>query len=115
VIESRTVSEDLTMDERMQRLAEMRDDPALDLSLDANAIGGLLAGIFGGDVTGSDGQCASCATVSVMGTMRVYMRGPGIVVRCPACTNVVLRVVETPRGRMLDLRGVSYVRLELPS
>lgn len=109
------MSEDRAVDERMQRLAEMRDDPAVDLSLDANAIGGLLARIFGADVTGSDGQCASCATVSLMGTMRVYMRGPGIVVRCPACTQVVLRVVETPRGTMVDLRGVSFVRLELPS
>jgi hypothetical protein len=103
------------MDERRQRLAEMRDDPAVDLSLDANAIGGLLAGIFGADVTGAPGQCASCATVSVIGTMRVYMRGPGIVVRCPACTQVVLRVVDSPGGRLVDLRGVSFVRLGLPS
>ena len=62
------MSEDQAMDERMRRLAEMREDPALDLSLDANAIGGLLAGIFGADVTGSDGQRASCHTVSFMGT-----------------------------------------------
>jgi hypothetical protein len=103
------------VDERLERLAEMRDDPAVDLSLDANAIGGLLAGIFGSEVTGMPGQCANCATVSLVGTMRVYMRGPGIVVRCPACTQVVLRVVETPKGRMVDLRGVSYVRLGLPS
>src|SRR5438132_10845327 len=106
-----SMSEDQAMDERMRRLAEMREDPALDLSLDANAIGGLLAGIFGADVTGSDGQCASCHTVSLMGTMRVYMRGPGIVVRCPACTQVVLRVVQSPDGTMVDLRGAAYVRL----
>lgn len=96
------------MDERM---ALMRDDPAVDLTVDANAIAGLLAGLFGADVTASHGQCASCGTVSLVGTMRVYMRGPGVVVRCPACAEVVLRVVETPRGRMVDLRGVASVEL----
>ena len=52
------------------RLAEMRDDPAIDLVLDANALGGMLAGLFGADVTGSPGQCAHCHTVSMVGTMR---------------------------------------------
>ena len=94
-----------------ERVAEMRDDPAVDLTVDANAIGGMLAGLFGADVTGSQGQCAHCHTVSVMGTMRVYMRGPGVVVRCPACAQVVMRVVTTPTGMYLDVSGASYVRI----
>ena len=52
------------------RVAEMRDDPAVDLVLDANALGGMLAGLFGADVTGCPGQCAHCHTVSMVGTMR---------------------------------------------
>jgi hypothetical protein len=44
--------------------------------------------------------------------MRAYVRGPGVVVRCPACAEVVMRIVETPRGTMVDLRGVAFVRLE---
>jgi hypothetical protein len=95
-----------------ERIAEMRDDPALDLTVDANAVGGLLATVFGVDVTGSPGQCATCHTVSVMGTMRVYMRGPGVVIRCPACTQVVLRIVETPTATFLDVSGASYVRIQ---
>jgi hypothetical protein len=98
--------------ERAERVAAMRDDPAVEVVVDGNAVGGLLAGLFGADVTGMPGQCASCHTVSIMGTMRVYMRGPGIVVRCPACTEVVLRVAHTPAGTMIDLRGAAYVRLE---
>ena len=103
------------MDERAQRVAEMRDDPAVDLVLDGSSIGGVLAAIFGADVTGMPGQCASCHTVHLIGTMRVYMRGPGIVVRCPSCTQVVLRVVETPTGTMVDLRGAAYVRVHIPT
>ena len=98
------------MDERAQRLAEMRDDPAGDLVLDGSSIGGLLATLLGADVTGMPGECASCGTVHLVGTMRVYMRGPGIVVRCPSCTEVVMRVVETPAGTMVDLRGVAALR-----
>jgi hypothetical protein len=105
------------MDDRSieQRVTEMRDDPAVDLVLDGSSIGGMLAGIFGADVTGMPGQCANCRTVNRMGSMRVYLRGPGIVVRCPSCAEVVLRVVQTPRGVMVDLRGAAYVRLEDPS
>ena len=97
--------------ERAQRVAEMRDDPAIDLVLDANAIGGLLAGLFGADVTGRAGECAHCHTVSTVATMRAYTRGPGIVVRCPACTDVVLRVVETPTEMYVDLAGMRTIRL----
>jgi hypothetical protein len=102
------------MDERAatlaERVAEMRDDPAGDLVVDGSAIGGLLASLLGVDVTGMPGQCASCQTVHLVGTMRVYMRGPGIVVRCPSCTAVVLRVVETPSGTMVDMRGIAALR-----
>lgn len=97
--------------ERAERVAEMRDDPAIDLVLDANAVAGLLAGLFGGDVTGSPGECAHCHTVSMVGTLRAYTRAPGTVLRCPACTQVVLRVVETPTGMLVDLAGIRTLRL----
>lgn len=96
--------------ERAERVTEMRDDPAIDLVLDANAVAGLLAGLFGGDVTGTPGECAHCHTVSMVGTMRAYTRAPGIVLRCPACTQVVLRVVETPTATVVDLGGIRTLR-----
>ena len=94
-----------------ERIAMMLEDPAVDLTVDANAIGGMLATVFGADVTGSPGQCAHCHTVSVVGTMRVYMRGPGVVVRCPACGQVVMRMVRTPTATYLDVSGASFVRI----
>jgi uncharacterized protein DUF6510 len=42
------------------------------------------------------------------------MRGPGIVVRCPACAEVVARIVETPRGLVFDLSGAAYLRVSGP-
>jgi hypothetical protein len=80
--------------------------------VDGNAIGGMLAVVFGREMTAAPGQCAHCGTVNEMGAMHVYMRGPGVVVRCPACGEVILRVVETPTAVMVDARGVAWVRFE---
>ncbi|HJP89953.1 MAG TPA: DUF6510 family protein [Candidatus Limnocylindrales bacterium] len=93
-----------------ERIALMRDDPAVDLTVDANAVAGLLMTAFGRDVTGEDERCAHCGTVSVVGTLRVYLRGPGVVVRCPACADVILRIVETPRGLRIDASGATRLR-----
>jgi hypothetical protein len=109
------MTEEPTMDERTatlaERVAEMRDDPAVHLVLDANALGGMLTGVFGADVTGSPGRCAHCHTVSMVGTMRAYTRGPGMVVRCPSCAQVILRVVQTPTATYVDASGVSWIRI----
>ena len=94
-----------------ERIALMRDDPAVELTVDGNAVAGLLASVFAAEVTSTPGQCATCHTVSVLGTMRVYMRGPGAIIRCPACAEVVLRIVETPTGTIVDVSGISYLRL----
>jgi hypothetical protein len=98
----------MTMDER---IALMRDDPAVELTVDANAIAGLLETVFGREVTAQQERCAHCGTVSLVGTLRVYLRGPGVVVRCPACAEVVLRIVETPTGVRVDLAGATHLAL----
>jgi hypothetical protein len=95
-----------------ERIALMRDDPAAGLTVDGNGIAGMLEELFGADMTARPGQCAHCHTVSVIGTMRVYPRGPGVVVRCPACAEVVLRIVRTDRGVLVDARGAAYIALE---
>ena len=94
-----------------ERMALMRDDPAVDLTVDGNAVGGMLASVFAVDMTGSAGQCAHCHTVSMVGTLRGYVRGPGVVLRCPACAEVVIRIVETPTGTLVDVSGASTLRL----
>lgn len=90
----------------------MRDDPAVALTVDGSGVGGLLAEVFGAEMTAAPGQCAHCHTVSVVGTMRAYMRGPGVVLRCPACAEVMLRVARTPRGTMVDARGAAYLLID---
>ncbi|MCI0346331.1 MAG: DUF6510 family protein [Chloroflexi bacterium] len=102
----RTLPEDAVMGEgeSMDSTGEGR--------LDGNAAGGILAGLFGCEMTAAPGRCAHCGTVNEMGAMHVYMRGPGVVIRCPACGEVVLRVVETTNATFVDARGAAYVRFE---
>lgn len=95
-----------------ERIALMRDDPAVELTVDGNGVGGLLTTVFAADVTASPGQCVNCRTVSLVGTLRAYVRGPGVVLRCPACAEVVLRIVETPAATFVDVSGMGLLRLE---
>jgi uncharacterized protein DUF6510 len=88
------------------------DDPAVDRELDGNALAGRLEAMFGVDMTAVPGRCAHCHTINMIGAMRVHMGGPGAVVRCPACDEVVLRVVETTEATYVDARGAAYLRFE---
>jgi hypothetical protein len=81
-----------------------------DTVLDGNAVAGLLATAFGSDLTTVPGQCIHCQTVSLVGQLRAYTRAPGVVLRCPACSSVVLRVVETPTAILVDTSGASWLR-----
>jgi hypothetical protein len=94
-----------------ERIALMRDDPAIELTVDGNGVAGILATVFAGEITASPGQCAHCHTVSMVGTMRAYVRGPGIVLRCPACAEVVIRIAETPHGTIIDVSGATILRI----
>ena len=94
-----------------ERIALMRDDPAVDLTVDANAIAGLLMTVFEREVTTLEERCVHCGTASIVGTLRVYLRGPGVVVRCPACAEVVLRIVTTPSGVRVDLSGATHLAM----
>ena len=49
--------------------------------LDGNAIGGVLAEIFGTEMTVAVGVCGSCGATGPVAELHVYVRAPGIVVR----------------------------------
>ena len=87
-------------------------DPAVDRELDGNALAGMLETMFGSDITAVPGRCAHCGTITMVGAMRVYMGGPGAVMRCPTCDGVVLRVVQTTEATFVDLQGAAYLRFE---
>ncbi|RPJ17158.1 MAG: hypothetical protein EHM33_33225 [Chloroflexi bacterium] len=79
--------------------------------LDANATAGVLYEIFGVEMTASPTECASCGNEGEVGGLLAFIQGPGIVLRCSTCENVVLRIVQTPEAIYLDARGAVYLRL----
>ncbi|WP_308208516.1 DUF6510 family protein [Paractinoplanes aksuensis] len=81
-------------------------------ALDGNAMAGDLREIFAVDVTAARYMCAGCTHTDAVATLMVWQHSPGLVARCPHCSDVVLRVVRAPDRVYLDLRG--SVRLEVP-
>jgi hypothetical protein len=84
---------------------------AEDMKLDGNAIGGLLNEIFGTDITGSMGICASCGAEGQVATLDVYMRAAGIVGRCRSCGAVMIRIVRSETKVWLDLSGTRTIEI----
>ena len=82
------------------------------LMLDGNAVAGLLREVFALEMTASPTKCAHCGAVGALGTLLAFTQAPGVVLRCPACEQVVLRIVETADAIYLDARGAAYLRLE---
>jgi hypothetical protein len=80
--------------------------------LDGNAAAGLLAELFTPDLTTAHGRCDNCGAVRSMAETVVYVDAPGLVARCPSCDGVLLRLVERPDCYWLDVRGLSYLRIE---
>ena len=89
------------------------DSPGIeDLTLDANAVAGLLYEIFGSEMTAALSECAHCGNRGQVGTLRAYVHAPGTVLRCAICAQVVMRVTRTADGRFLvDARGAAFFRV----
>jgi hypothetical protein len=82
---------------------EMRQS---DLKLDGNAVAGLLREIFTMEMTNAQSTCAGCGKVHAVGKVDVYLNAPGAVLRCPACAQVLMRIVHSGTRYWLDLTGV---------
>lgn len=82
--------------------------------LDGNAAAGELNRVFAADVTAAEAQCANCGVIKPFAEARLYTQSPGLVARCPACENVLLRLVNIRQRVFLDIRGMTYWRLDAP-
>ena len=89
----------------------MKEPTTDERTLDANAVAGMLEALFGADMTAADSRCAACGRQGEVGTLLAYTLAPGIVLRCPACSAVMLRMVETPRGTLVEAKGLAYLRI----
>jgi hypothetical protein len=81
--------------------------PLDDYALDGNAIGGLLAEVFGTEMTTAVGTCGSCGSVSQVAELAVYMPRLGTVVRCRSCDSVLMVFVSVREVICVDLMGLA--------
>jgi uncharacterized Zn finger protein len=82
-----------------------------DVWLDGNAIAGVLVEALGTEMTDAPRCCQSCGAVNPVGAHRLY-QGAGVVLRCPACGDVALRIVTLAEQHVLTFAGTW--RIETP-
>lgn len=76
-------------------------------ALDGNSMAGLLADVFGREMTTAIGTCASCGASTEVARFVVYARGPGTVARCAGCASVLMVLVTIREATCVDLRGLA--------
>jgi len=79
--------------------------------LDGNAAGGVLHALFPFEMTTVEATCTHCNSTGAIGSLAAYMHGMGTVVRCPACDQVLIRVVHAKGRYWLDMRGVQVLQI----
>ena len=80
-----------------------------EMRLDGNAAAGLLRELFVRDMTGAMATCRACGNVGPIGGLLEYGHQMGIVLRCPTCDGVVLRLVHAPGTLRLDPSGIALL------
>jgi ribosomal protein S27E len=81
------------------------------MRLDGNAVAGTLREIFATEMTIAVGTCRGCGARDEVGAVHVYMAA-GVVLRCPHCGAVLMKIVDGGTRVWIDLSGVRL--LELP-
>ena len=72
---------------------------------DGNTLAGHLSDLFTLDVTTARQVCPGCGADNVVADLYVWDQGPGVVARCPGCTQVALRMTRHSGALWLDLAG----------
>jgi phage FluMu protein Com len=78
-------------------------------ALDGNAIAGALFEHFGHDMTMAEVRCSHCQSTSLMAELRVYVKAPGPVARCPVCEEVVMVIAHVRDGERFDMSNMQMV------
>lgn len=81
------------------------------LMVDGNAVAGALSEVFVHDMTSARIACASCGQIEPMGAEHAYVRGPGIVLRCCHCEDVLFVLTRGGGKYVLGFQGSSWLEI----
>jgi hypothetical protein len=80
-----------------------------DRHLDGNALGGLFLEVFGREMTAQLGCCGKCGAVNRLAEVMVYRDAPGAVLRCPACSQVLIVITELEATYRVTFENLSWI------
>jgi hypothetical protein len=72
--------------------------------LDGNALAGVMAELFGAEMTTALHRCGSCGARREVGAHPAY-RGAGMVLRCPECGDMAMQISEVRDRHVIRLTG----------
>ena len=93
---------------RDEEAVEHRSDLVAARRLDGNEAASSLADLFAVDLTEARSRCASCGSTAMLGAHHLY-DALALVLRCPSCTEVILRIATQRDRLLLDLRGAQLL------
>lgn len=79
--------------------------------VDGNALAGALSLAFGRDMTIAEAVCAECGSHHALAQAHVYLRCPGMVMRCPSCTAVEVVLTDFGGHVSVYLRSVASIHM----
>ena len=82
-----------------------------EMRLDGNAAAGALREVFARDVSDARVTCGGCGRHSAMAELLEYGHAMGIVLRCPGCEGVMLRLAFSPTTLSVDASGISILQI----
>lgn len=82
------------------------------LTLDGNAVAGLLREVFAVEMTTAMGTCNGCGASEPVGSMHVY-QGAGVVMRCPHCESVLATIVRADDRLWMSMAGMRTLQLSV--
>jgi uncharacterized protein DUF6510 len=85
-----------------------------EMRVDGNAIAGALGEVFVLEMTAARIACDGCGKVESIGAEHVYMRAPGIVLRCRHCDNALLVITRADGRSVLAFSGSRWLQLGEP-
>jgi hypothetical protein len=78
-------------------------------ALDGNAIAGALFEHYGHEMTMAEVRGVHCHHTSMIAELRVYMKAPGAVARCPDCDDVVMVIVDVRGSAHFDTSNMDLM------
>jgi hypothetical protein len=79
--------------------------------VDGNAVIGALSIALGTDMADAAAVCGHCGLRHAIAECHVYLRCPGIVIRCPQCASVEIVLVEIDHRFQITMSGVEAINV----